>query len=218
MIIRWEALRDEAIPLRDLATATSLLELLASATDEDPVQVSYTQKGSRFVLGHCGSGWTAPPEARELAVASRCALFLVKQFDIDTSLPVVAHQLHDQESQLAAMRGILDRTSGPLSIGVGVESDTDLSGKRAAIVLPMSARVGENVLAAIVAWNGKASWDPHSRKVSIDHGETTLLEKESVPLADWNRPAHVTRASLLADEMAKSGDYDFVAAPDDPAE
>jgi hypothetical protein len=152
---------------------------------------------------------------RELASAAEHASFLAKYFDLPPNTTVVAHELHDQLSQLTVMRGVLDRMSGKIAIGVQIACDATVVGKRAAIVVPLSTRIGDHILAAVILHGGLGLWNDDEKRLTVEDGEIRLLGKWVVPFLQWREFGFAAKARQLADDLSNSSEYDFVAGSGD---
>lgn len=111
------------------------------------------------------------------------------------------------------MRAAIDRTQGSFGVAVNAETDNTISGKRIGIVMPMSTRINDNVLAAGVLISGPARWEAARGLVHIDHGDFEVLGKWIVPIRKWRQFGIKKKVRALSEPYASGDEYALLAAP-----
>ncbi len=157
MSLSWHFSQEHPVPLSELASAIELMSLCGNAANG--IGISYDVGGKVIPLGHHSSALALSPDALRLVDVVRHATFLAKHLSLDMTIPVLPADLDDRRSRLALMRGMFDKSLGPIDISIVVENvDASVAGKHTAIVLPMTTRLGDYVVLVLVAYLGPAVW------------------------------------------------------------
>jgi hypothetical protein len=214
MSISWHFSHDDGIPLSELASAIELMSLCGSATRG--LEIAYNASGKVIPVGYQPNAITLSPDALRLVDVVRHATVLAKHLSLESSIPVLPADLDDHRSQLMSMRSMFDKSLGPVEISIVVESvDASVAGKRTAIVLPMTTRLGDCVVMVLVAYFGPAVWDAERSRLSVNAGDTRLLRKWVIPIKEWRGTrSHAAEINSLIDALTKTEEFELVTGPD----
>jgi hypothetical protein len=162
--------------------------------------ISYESKGNVVEVTGTAKGMLSPRGDRDRVQAILDAEQLAKQFDLDLNMVVSQANLFDEASRFIVIKAMLDGSPPDLEIGITLNGEPDAAGKRAGIILPLVARLGQTVLVVVVAVLGPANWTAENRRLSVRGGEARVLAKWTVPAATWNKAEMLARARDLADD------------------
>lgn len=204
----------ETMPLSELASAIELLSLCADA--KAGIEIAYEARDKRIPIAHHPHPVTISPDGRRLVDVVRHATFLAKHLSLDLATRVLPADLDECRSQLLTMRGMFDKSFGPVDISIVVPTlKANVTDKCVAIALPLVTRIGDQVVMVLVAYFGPAAWDATRSRVSVTNGQTRLLRKWVIPLKDWTGMArYAAEINGIIDALNKSDEFDLVTGPD----
>jgi hypothetical protein len=215
--VHWRV-PETPISLSVLASGCAAINVLARAAPDNRVTMTYEDGGNGATLAEAHSPPQLSTPVRQLAFAAASALFLVRLFGQDQHAPVLAEDIHEQISQLTNLRAVFDRTFGTLNLRFGVTNGNPaMDDKRGAFVVPMSARIGDHVLAAIVVHVGRTKWHAETQHLSIENGDVRVLEQSLVRIDDWEDFDHEARGRRAADALSRTQEYDYVVGQSEEA-
>jgi hypothetical protein len=190
---------EESASLADWATAAKLCRMMHEQRHARLI-ISYESKGNVVEVTGTAKGMLSPRGDRDRVQAILDAEQLAKQFDLDLNMVVSQANLFDEASRFIVIKAMLDGSPPDLEIGITLNGEPDAAGKRAGIILPLVARLGQTVLVVVVAVLGPANWTAENRRLSVRGGEARVLAKWTVPAATWNKAEMLARARDLADD------------------
>lgn len=216
-VFAWNPLPPDPVSLEELDTGARIAELFAAARPRRSLRLTHSAWGLDVVVAVHTRPQSFTRHERDVVAAIRDACRLVCRFGLDADMSVDPRQISADRWRLRTLARILDPATPPREVRVVVDRELSGDGSEAAIVLPLTARVGGVLLTAIVQYSGVARWSAEPRELTIRAGTVRVLETSGDALADASLDELHKEARWLAAQIAEEARHPIVVfAPAQP--
>lgn len=213
--------RSQVVSLSDLSSVARLAMVFGRGA-RSGIFISYESKGKIIDIAHGDALPEVPSEVLELAAIVQDARFLAKHFDLPSEALVNIDMLYVQGTRIRSMRAMVDPSmawDAKPSVTTRTNAEIEVSGKTTAVGAFINVRIGDHILAGVLAVIGPCTWESvddgeAGGKISVSEGTLRVLKTWAIPVSQWATFAPAKRSRELGEALATEAGIDFVVWPD----